>query len=817
MIKHRGRAISFLLGACIIISSIAIIAPHSSEVAASIHPSQASTFSDVFAVVVGVSDYPGDNNDLDYCDDDATDVKNMLQTRFNVPNNHITTLIDGEATPAAISNAIEVFASIMDGDDYLLFFFSGHGSHSVTATETISWNIASTHPYFDGDDIYWHYSHAGAEFMRVHFTRVETEADYDGVFVGDYHDTDSAYDLFTGSYSDVWSAWVPTNDIYVELYADPIDTTKWGFEIDKVQTGVISSPYFIHPYEIDLAGMSGPTIDALLDKVPGKVVTILDSCMSGGVATDIAATDRYTIAASAYDEYSIEDSGNSNGAFTHQFLDAWSSATDSDLDGAVSFEEVFPVAYSGTVSRSTSLGSVHHPVQVDNVAGDVIFYPNALLGTVSENGSHGLSFSFTHSGIGVGDLIVAYYDTMAHDYRVAYSSTGMLGQDGNRSVNVPAPGSFNVNGYSLVLRANFFGVSETQSSFRQDAGNFTSTDTDGDGWSDVYEFEHAMNPWSTDSDGDGFTDSQEISMGLSPIVDDANRDRDGDFIPNLWEIQHGLDPTALTLYSDQDVDNFFDWQEFAYGGDPLNPDTDGDGLNDGLEFSLEFDLLDPDMDSDGFQDGIEYYLGNNPQDPTDTPWLHIIAIAVLVALPLLIALASKSKGKANRPAPPGLRPSQKSIVKQASSPILPMRYSSAGYLAGSGYLTPGTTPPAAPAPSGEVTYASYSPGPRYSSSTSPAPAIAPLPQLSAPAAGQITQLPPLAPDIQRQIDSMPPEQQEAVKQMILKKINERVAQSSSTSEPEQAPSPGSRLCIKCGTALTGKWCGSCGWDSGEDL
>ncbi len=834
MKMHRGHATSLLLGACIIFSFIGIIAARSNGVVtraddqgfpglaspSSIHASQAGSFSDVFAVIAGISDYPGTDNDLEYCDDDEVDIYNMLRLQFHVPATHITPLVNDQATPEAIARAIDDFAGVMDEDDYLLFYFSGHGSNSVTATSTISWNTASSHPYSNGQDIYWHYSSPGAEFLRVHFTRVETEANYDAVFVGDNYDRASAYDMFTGNYNDVWSAWVPTNDIYVELYTD-VSNTYWGFAVDKVQTGVYSSPYFIHPYEIGLAGMSGPTIDAHLDNVPGKVVTILDSCMSGGVAADIAATDRYTIAASAYNEYSLEDSANHNGAFTYQFLNAWSSATDSNIDGAISFEEVFPITYSGTVSQSESLGSVHHPVQVDNVAGDVIFDPNAVLGTVSENGStHDLSFDFRHSGVGLGDLIVAYYDAGTHNYQIGYSSTGMIGQDGIRSVNVSAPGGFTVNGYSVVLKASFYDASELQASFRQDAGTFnTTTDSDGDGYSDQYEFEHAMNPWSSDTDGDGLTDAQEMALNFNSIVNDLSRDFDGDFIPNLWEMQHGLDPTELSLVTDQDNDALRDWQEFKYGGNPENPDTDGDGLTDGKEYELDFDLVDPDMDDDGFSDGVEYYLGMNPQDPNDTPWMHVIAIAVVVGVPLLIALISKSKGKARRPAPPGPRPTEKSRVTQPSRPIptIPATQYGSVYPIRSVPPTLGSFPPAVPAPSGTVTYASYNQGPRYSSPIAPAPNIAPAIQPSSPVSGQMTQLPPLAPDIQRQLDSMPPDQREAVKRMILQKINERIAQGSATDEPVEAPSAGSRFCIHCGAALTGKWCGSCGWDSGELL
>ncbi|MBN2150104.1 MAG: caspase family protein [Candidatus Lokiarchaeota archaeon] len=821
MKAHRVAAFSFLLGACIAISAFTILTARGNEPvsrpgcdgsadaapSASIHASQASPFSDVYAVVVGISDYPGIANDLEYCDDDATDIAFALQTRFNVPSTHITVIKDSAATTQAITGAIAESAGLMDGDDYLLFAYSGHGGHSMGVDATFSWSVSSPHYYPNNYDNYWHYNHPGAQYMRVHFTRVDVESTFDHVYVGDYHDTYYYVDDLSGSYGSVWSSWVNTDDIYVELLTDS-SNTGWGFEVDLVQVGSPSSPYFINPYDPDFYGLSGGQLDAILNVVPGKVVTILDTCSSGGVAGEMSRPGRYTVAACTHDEMSIEDGTYQNGVFTYQFLNAWETATDSNGDDAVSFEEVFPTAYANTVSRSTSLGSAHHPVQADNVTGDVVFYPNAVLGAVTEDGSHNLSFNFTHNGIGLADLIVAFYDAGSHEYRIQHLEAAMIGQDGVNSRLVLAPGNFTVNGYSVALKASFFGASESRASFSQDPGTFTATDSDGDGLSDLYEFEHAMNPWSTDSDGDGLGDAQEVNLGLSPVIDDLERDDDGDFMTNIWEIAHGLDPTGLTLYSDQDGDSLMDWQEFRYGGDPMNPDTDGDGLKDGLEFSLGFDLLDPDMDDDGFPDGLEYYLGSDPMNPLDSTWFHVIAIAVVVAVPLLVAAISRGKGKAKRPAPPGPRPQVKSKVKEPTP-----------FLAKPPQPAPIARAPAGPAAAGAVTYASYPAGPRYSAPTAPPPPAgprysaptAPPPAPAAPAApagGKVTQLPPLAPDIQRQLDSLPPAQREAVRQMILQKLNERMAQGSQGTMPN-------RFCIHCGSQLSGNLCSNCGWDSSE--
>ncbi|HVR09681.1 MAG TPA: Ig-like domain-containing protein, partial [Thermoanaerobaculia bacterium] len=58
----------------------------------------------------------------------------------------------------------------------------------------------------------------------------------------------------------------------------------------------------------------------------------------------------------------------------------------------------------------------------------------------------------------------------------------------------------------------------------------------------------------------------------------------GDGIPDDWKVAHGLDPNdPLVAYEDPDHDGLTNLEEFQYGTDPNNPDTDGDGLSDGDE------------------------------------------------------------------------------------------------------------------------------------------------------------------------------------------------------------------------------------------
>ncbi len=93
--------------------------------------------------------------------------------------------------------------------------------------------------------------------------------------------------------------------------------------------------------------------------------------------------------------------------------------------------------------------------------------------------------------------------------------------------------------------------------------------------------------YSGDTDGDGMPDDWEIANGLDPNdPSDAGLDPDGDGLTNLEEYQHGTDPHNW----DTDGDGVSDLNEILGGSDPLDPsskpkvkevnDFDGDTATD---------------------------------------------------------------------------------------------------------------------------------------------------------------------------------------------------------------------------------------------
>ena len=95
-----------------------------------------------YAIIVGISDYPGTINDLQYCDEDARDMVTALTDLYGYNETNIISLIDDESTNSStlnasfdnIYNAINatkerVAADPSPGQDEVVFFFSGHGAN----------------------------------------------------------------------------------------------------------------------------------------------------------------------------------------------------------------------------------------------------------------------------------------------------------------------------------------------------------------------------------------------------------------------------------------------------------------------------------------------------------------------------------------------------------------------------------------------------------------------------------------------------------------------------------------------------------------
>ncbi|MFT4924430.1 MAG: hypothetical protein ACI8WB_000508, partial [Phenylobacterium sp.] len=136
-------------------------------------------------------------------------------------------------------------------------------------------------------------------------------------------------------------------------------------------------------------------------------------------------------------------------------------------------------------------------------------------------------------------------------------------------------------------------------------------------------FFHQSFPANEDSDTPGHAWLDNIRFG-----DFATLDSDGDGITDVWEYNNNLnvnDPADASL--DTDNDGLSHLQEFQAGTDINNADTDDDGIPDGWEVANQLNPTDAsdvnaDLDNDGFDNLSEYLTGSDPADAQDIPITH---------------------------------------------------------------------------------------------------------------------------------------------------------------------------------------------------
>ena len=98
-----------------------------------------------YAVVIGISDYPGTANDLNYTDNDALAMRDVLVNKYNFIDTDIYLLTDGEVASDNSDivymspTAQNIYSAIIDLRDYrnlsvddeVVFFYSGHGGKGM--------------------------------------------------------------------------------------------------------------------------------------------------------------------------------------------------------------------------------------------------------------------------------------------------------------------------------------------------------------------------------------------------------------------------------------------------------------------------------------------------------------------------------------------------------------------------------------------------------------------------------------------------------------------------------------------------------------
>ncbi|MBT8441131.1 MAG: hypothetical protein KJO76_02000 [Gammaproteobacteria bacterium] len=110
----------------------------------------------------------------------------------------------------------------------------------------------------------------------------------------------------------------------------------------------------------------------------------------------------------------------------------------------------------------------------------------------------------------------------------------------------------------------------------------------------------------------------EFNVTLPATIVADTTDTDGDGMSDSFEFQYGFNPgDPSDGAGDLDSDGLSNSQEYANNTFPDDPDSDDDGANDGAEIGAGSNPRDSDSDDDGVPDGFEIDNGLDPNDPAD--------------------------------------------------------------------------------------------------------------------------------------------------------------------------------------------------------
>ena len=124
-----------------------------------------------YALVVGIADYRGRMNDLNYCDDDARDWKSFLEGK----GYSVTILTDKQALADNIASEIDNLLALEDANDYVVFTYSGHGAKTSEYGSCIL-----THDlYYMPHESYFEQAFSNADSEHIYFS-------FDACEIGDF-------------------------------------------------------------------------------------------------------------------------------------------------------------------------------------------------------------------------------------------------------------------------------------------------------------------------------------------------------------------------------------------------------------------------------------------------------------------------------------------------------------------------------------------------------------------------------------------------------------------------------------------------------
>ncbi|MBA7631929.1 hypothetical protein ES703_39466 [subsurface metagenome] len=566
-----------------------------------------------FAIIVGVSNYPGTSNDLMYCRSDAITMHTMLRSQYNfIPANMIF-LTDSEATRSAIFNAFTTIKNQMSSEDIFFFYFSGHGGeasstlHYICPYDSIPFNPSIFIYDLELDNL--------LDQLPCQEKFVMVDACNSGGFIPEVQAGNRFIMTACQANQLSWETSELRHGVFTFFFIDSIfvapDSNGDGIRSMEEQFPYARSEtidYMLGWGELqqpsNYDGISGQTVlfpsIGSLSLVPNgnelhysfylyghgllRCLNITVCSVYQNISLKIVDLRSFSPSSTGFGYYSgiiqLEEGFNVSGYEIHAEIEGYSLKTivrtfgDTDNDGLYDILEII----------------------------------NNIDPTLNDTDSDGLSDYDEYYGITSPIL----YDT---------DGDGM-------------PDGYEVNNGLNPLSDD------------------TLLDLDGDGLNNIIEYNLGTYVNNPDTDNDGMYDGYEYENDLDLFINDANSDNDGDTLKNILEYQLG----SFANNDDTDGDGMDDGWEYNNGLDLFTDDTNLDPDNDGLdnlgEYQNDTDPNVEDTDGDTWNDGDEVDRGTDPLDPDDYPrppaaisGYRLSLIIGFLALPVIIIISKNILNK----------------------------------------------------------------------------------------------------------------------------------------------------------------------------
>jgi clumping factor A len=151
--------------------------------------------------------------------------------------------------------------------------------------------------------------------------------------------------------------------------------------------------------------------------------------------------------------------------------------------------------------------------------------------------------------------------------------------------------------------------------------NDANGDADGDGLSNIQEYNSGSDPQSNDSPSASNGVSALFTVNTAIYSFPVTMDTDGDGMPDWWEQRYGLNGLVNDAEGDADADGVSNLAEFQQGRSPSNNESVTEVASVSAAFALNTQNRPLDSDGDGIPDSWEVAHGLNEQmnDATSDP------------------------------------------------------------------------------------------------------------------------------------------------------------------------------------------------------